>query len=176
MHHVMIDLETMGNTTLSAVIQIGACYFDINTGEIGTTLKLNVCLDSELKSGFSASADTIKWWMKQSSETQEFFTENKGIKSENAFMTFRRYLDHAKYIWSHATFDFVIVQYHFETHGINPLHFRSARDIRTIFHLANFKHRNSGIKREGLHHNALSDAIYQSKCVSQAYNKLISNK
>ena len=35
MKHVMIDIETMGNMSHSAIVSVGAVRFDLETGEIG---------------------------------------------------------------------------------------------------------------------------------------------
>ena len=44
MKHIMIDLETMGNKSYSAIVSIGAVKFDIKTGETGETFYRNVNL------------------------------------------------------------------------------------------------------------------------------------
>jgi len=39
MKDVMLDVETLGTKSTAAIIQIGACYFDRETGEIGDKFK-----------------------------------------------------------------------------------------------------------------------------------------
>ncbi len=41
MRDCMIDFETLGTGPDAAIIQVGACYFDRVTGEIGATFKRN---------------------------------------------------------------------------------------------------------------------------------------
>ena len=42
MKDVMIDFETLGNSNNAVVVQIGACYFDRKTGEIGYKFETNI--------------------------------------------------------------------------------------------------------------------------------------
>lgn len=34
-HHLMLDIETMGNESFSSIVSIGALEFNIETGELG---------------------------------------------------------------------------------------------------------------------------------------------
>src|ERR1700752_755293 len=65
MKHVLLDIETMGNTSRSAITSIGAVQFDLNTGEIGEKVYTRVDLQSCLDVGLTMNADTVMWWMKQ---------------------------------------------------------------------------------------------------------------
>ena len=64
MEDLMLDIETMGNRSTSAIIQIGACYFDRVTGEIGETFLENILLKSSVEDwGLTVDSLTIQWWM-----------------------------------------------------------------------------------------------------------------
>lgn len=174
MSSVMLDFETFGNTSDGAVVQIGACYFDEKTGEIGETFYMNVDADSSIKSGGTMNGDTVYWWMQQSQEARDSVCKEPRVDCHFAFNQLNNFLTEAKAIWSHATFDFVIL-----TNTLKRLHlkpsfsFRATRDIRTLTALANVKKSDMrGIERKGIHHDAQSDCLYQVKYCVYALNQI----
>jgi len=73
-NHVMIDLETLGNTTNAAFIALGAVVFDPNKPDGGVydmpkTYYERVDWESACK-GRSISPSTVKWWMQQSNDAR----------------------------------------------------------------------------------------------------------
>ncbi|MFM2590025.1 3'-5' exoribonuclease domain-containing protein [Vibrio sp. TBV020] len=46
MKNLMIDLETMGNSSNAAIVSIGACFFEPSTGEIGEKFSRIISLES----------------------------------------------------------------------------------------------------------------------------------
>lgn len=172
MKDVMIDIETLGNTKNSVICQIGACYFDRYTGEIGEKFKVNIDARSVIKSGATMDADTIYWWLNQSEEARQSILADPKIDIISALNSLNTFLINAKYIWSHATFDFVAITETYKRLDIRPVFsYRSARDIRTLIDLAKIKI-DEGNKRDGTHHDGLDDAIYQVKYCVKAFNQL----
>jgi exodeoxyribonuclease VIII len=166
----MIDFETLGNGKNACVTQIGACYFDPETGEIGEKFECNVDARSAVASGAEIDADTVYWWLSQQPAAIKSMTQEPLFDIETAFMALNEFLDGAKEIWSHATFDFVILQETMKRLKIKPAyHYGSARDIRTL--MAITKAKKSGT-REGIHHNGLADCIYQVGYVVNALKRL----
>lgn len=167
----MLDLETLGNDSNAAVIQIGACYFDPATGEIGETLKLNVHPQSAIDSGASLSGDTIHWWLQQSQEARESLYKNPQNNISEAFHQLNHFLSKADKIWSHATFDFVIVTETLRRLKIVPsFKYWMARDIRTLMDLAKLKAKD--FPKTGCCHDALDDCKTQVNYCVQALKKL----
>lgn len=74
MNNLMIDLETMGNKPNAPIVSIGAVFFEPETGEIGPELYTAVDLKSEVALGAAPDADTILWWLTQSSEARAAIT------------------------------------------------------------------------------------------------------
>lgn len=173
MTDVMIDFETLGNGKNAAICQIGACFFNRRTGEIGATFKMNIDARSSVESGADLDADTIYWWLSQSPEAIKSITV--GSPLENIMLAMNAlnvFLAGAKQIWSHATFDFVILQETMKRLKIKPtFKYNAARDIRTLMDLADIP-KEQWPKREGTHHDGLDDAIYQVSYCVMALQKL----
>lgn len=165
----MIDIETWGTRSTSAIIQIGACYFDRDTGEIGDTFSVNIdyLVSTE---PFTTDESTMQWWSEQSQEAKDAVSAN-GVSIATAIRDLHDFLDRDDVrIWSHATFDIPILLNAFHVLGLKfPIHYKRMRDIRTLMDLAD----HYGTKeREGIHHNALDDCIFQVGYCTEAFNKL----
>lgn len=168
MEDVMIDIETLGTRSTSAIVQIGACYFSRRTGQIGKTFSMNVLPTNEK---FTRDQSTINWWIEQSEEAQNaVFVDGKDIKKVlkelSSFLKNR-----AKFLWSHATFDIPIICHAYDVCEMNiPVHYTQMRDIRTLIDLADIGHSN--LKRDGIHHNALDDCKFQVQYCVEAFKQL----
>lgn len=160
----MIDIETMGTRSTSMIVQIGACYFDRETGEIGETFKRNIANEGD---SFTVDWSTINWWLKQSLEARESITGN-GKELKFVLQELEEFLQDAKYTWSHATFDIPLLSNAFYQYGMKfPVPYWNARDIRTLMDLTD----HVPGARKGTHHNALDDCKFQVEYCVEALNK-----
>lgn len=156
---VMLDLETMGTSHIAPIIQIGACYFDRETGELGRRFKSNIKLSSAMEAGMVPDADTIAWWMQQSEEARSSVMSN-GLVLHTVLSRLNDFLEGGEQLWSHATFDAVILTNAMKLCGMWPkISFRGMRDIRTLVDLAGIDIYE--MPRVGTHHDALDDCYYQ---------------
>lgn len=172
MKHVMIDLETLGTGPDAVIIQIGACYFDPGTGEIGEKFSINVDAKSAVASGAKMDADTVYWWLSQSKEAVASILAEPREDIKSAFLKLNDFLANAQQIWSHATFDFVIISQTFMRLNIKPsFPYKAARDIRTLIQLAG-SITVDNTARLGTHHNGLDDALHQVNYCVLALNKI----
>lgn len=170
MKDVMVDLETFGSGKNACIVQIGAVYFDRVTGELGDEFKINVDARSAVKSGAEIDADTIYWWLSQDKAAIASILE-PGVSIEVAMGKLNAFLHGAKAIWSHATFDFVIISETLKRLGMKPkFRYSAARDIRTLIELSSVD--AYSFAREGTHHDGLDDAKFQVKYCVAALNKL----
>lgn len=173
MKDLMVDLETWGNDKDSVIVQIGACYFDRYTGEIGDTFSVNIDANESMRLGFNVWPSTIYWWLQQSDEARRSFLTDT-VATTEAIIMFNDFAKKSKQIWSHATFDFILLMGHFQRLNVTPkFHYRNARDIRTLVDLAKVDTRN--FERIGTHHNALDDCIFQVKYCTACFKKLNTN-
>lgn len=178
MKHAMIDFETFGKGLhggTSAVCQVGACYFDPSTGAIGLRFSANIDADSHIRKGQGKiDADTIYWWLQQSEEARKSLINDRQ-DFVKVMTDLNEFLRDAKYIWSHATFDFVLLGRCLNEAGIKPsFSYKAGMDIRTLVYLAGTQ--VSKNVRHGAHHNGLDDCIYQVGYVTEAIQQLKLNK
>jgi hypothetical protein len=180
MRELMVDIETMGTNVNAPIIQIGAVYFSIETGETGDEFLININLEDSMEWGAKPDGMTIYWWLSQSKEARDALHHNIEIPfmyEEQGLQEFNQFAARAESVWSHATFDFVMLINAMRRRNIHPtVNYRKARDIRTLTGLAGMTREEidtTKVEREGTHHNGLDDAIYQVAYCSAAYNKLM---
>lgn len=160
--HVMIDLETMGTRPNAPIIAIGAVAFDATS--ILREFYVNVYLGSSVTQGKAViSPETVMWWMKQSDEARAAFNTDNAYSLEGALSELKVWLDWGKVdgVWGNgATFDNVILREAFNNVGVLcPWPFWKDKCYRTV----KGAYPDVTITRDGTHHNALDDAIYQAQ-------------
>lgn len=182
MIHVMLDLETLGTTPGSIIVAVGACVFDSN--EIGTPMiRARIDAEDAEAHGLTISASTVKWWLRQSSAAiSSTFVDKAHLCSGDTFVAaldvFAKFLvemrgrsaDGEIRLWSHgASFDPVLLEAAYRLAGLDvPWHFAEVRDTRTLFELAGVAPK----RFEGVHHDALDDAMNQARAVQLAWRAL----
>ncbi len=173
MKRVMVDLETFGSNNDACIVQIGACEFTVDS-EIGPRLRIAVDAADSVKNGAIMDAETIYWWLGQSEDARKSVRSGSPrLSEETALHQLNGFLRDADEVWSHATFDFVIIMGALRRHGIKPLFsHRAARDIRTLNALATVVPGGYKELRQGVHHDALDDAIYQAQYVGKMLKSL----
>ena len=174
MTHVMIDLETLGTTSRSAWISIGAVCFDPDTGVIdtGNAFYRNVDWDSALR-GREVSGDTLKWWMRQDPAAKDAVI-HAGWPIEAVLTALSEWLPEGCVVWGNgSSFDISMLEDTYHQYGVTvPWKFWNVRDVRTVVHLAQGLVERGSVPFEGTKHNALSDAIHQAKYVSAMWQAL----
>ena len=158
---IMLDLETMGNGSNSAIIAIGAVAFDIK-GVSGRFYQ-QVNLQSSVNAGMEIDASTVLWWLKQSDAARSAFKDNeKALNIANALIEFSMFCDSAKVcgVWGNgAAFDNVLLSNAYRKLEMKrPWKFwndRCYRTVKNIYQDIEFVH-------SGTHHNAVDDAESQA--------------
>lgn len=160
----MIDFETLSVSDNALVVQIGAVYFDPETGSLGKMYEATIDPQDAQSNGAVIDASTVAWWLSQSKDAQNQVFK-PGESEQSAFIGLHVFLNKAKRIWSKpSTFDWRILDQTFKRLQLGVLDHRTPRDMRTLMdyypgELPKFK---------GTPHVALHDAIYQAECVSLA--------
>jgi hypothetical protein len=163
MKHVMVDLETLGNSPGCKILSIGAVFFD-PTG-------LQQEFYSEVKRNFQGPLIeqqlTVDWWSKQDSAARDRLFENQKEKPllKTALDNFNNYLklgnDTEVCLWGNgADFDNAILQVAFQdvTVAQPAWKFYNNRCYRTLKGLVP----SIKVDRIGVHHHALYDAKTQA--------------
>lgn len=154
--HLMLDLETLGSTCNAPVIQIGAYT---STGE---EFIINVKFEDALAHG-KPCGSTIEWWFNQNEGARKSLLGNS-VSVKDALEMLAEFVKSCKvdYYWSHATFDFPIINRLYTELGTkNAMWYGRQLDLRTITALTDGNVDQP--VREGNHHNALDDCKHQMK-------------
>lgn len=150
MKHVMLDLETLSSSSKAAVIQIGAVVFDLE--ELHSVFKATIGVADAKKYG-EVSNDTL--------DSAFSGTDSLAIALDK-FTTFVNKVPGKPKFWAHATFDFPIIANAYRATGNKfCIPYRDMCDLRTLEFVAGDFIKWE--KREGIHHDATDDAIFQAK-------------
>ena len=175
MKHVMVDIETLDNTSTSVILSIGACTFDDTTfgsSVFYTTVDPQSCVNL----GMTLSVDTVMWWMKQSEQARAALTTGAVMPLSQALLELSAWWPAGAAFWGNgATFDNVIVADAYRrTQLSRPWKYSADRCYRTLKAL--FPEITAD-ERTGTYHNALDDALYQAAHASKilAYMKGLQN-
>lgn len=122
------------------------------------------------------SLATMKWWMEQSPEARAVFKEEPSTPNEACFLFHQWIQIHVgpvEGMWGNGSdFDNVILGGLFDAVGCpRPWSHSKNRCFRTIKNIALPKEVVQPV-REGVHHNALDDAVYQTKVLLAAAKAL----
>ncbi|CAB5565417.1 Exodeoxyribonuclease 8 [Citrobacter youngae] len=184
--HLMVDMETMGNSPDAPIVSIGAVFFDPSTGNTGAEFYRVVSLESSMSFGMKPDASTIQWWLKQSPEARSAILVDEAM---GLFETLELLADfiaenaangsHTVQLWGNGcSFDNVILRRAYAlTDTPFAVPFWNDRDVRTMVELGKSVGINPryDIPFEGDMHNALSDARHQVKYVSAIWQRLTAN-
>ena len=166
MTDIMVDLETLDTRQTATILSIGACRIDWTTGEIVDPFYVVVDSQSGLDIGLTESASTRQFWDKQGPEARKVFTD-PNVPIQVALSDFGSYLRRfgikSVELWGNGSdFDNTILTNAYDKCGLRaPWMFYNNRCFRTLRKTVG----RNVIEpvREGTHHNALDDAIYQAK-------------
>lgn len=189
MNHNSIDLETLSTGPYSVIPSIGIVKFDPYTGEIIDRFFTHIDINDQVKLGLRISPDTFMWWMNQSEEARkklsEPYNKNQLIKpialtAVAACEAINKFLNKSgepaiknhTIVWGNGPgFDCNILRDLFNVVGIEPeWNYWNERCVRTAIDLGGVDKKN--VKRDGTHHNAIDDAEYQAKLVTEAFKAL----
>ena len=170
--NISFDLETLGNTSKAPIVQIAAVKFE-NNGKLIDTFSRTIIVEDLDNYDLEPDYSTILWWLKQDKEAINQVFGEYSIKTplKPALVDFCNWLGTKEdyNFWSHATFDPPVLKANFKAVGVElPIHYRSFKDLRTLKELA----KNPVIKREGTHHVALDDALYQMDLIVECFKVL----
>lgn len=174
--HAMIDIETLGNQSRSAISQISVVEFDLETGETGREFDINVDIKDCVHQGLEMNVDTVMWWMKQSKEARAKFEETDRRSLDGALELLSNYITNSgiQNVWGNsARFDLGILSDAYNAVGREiPWDFWNELDVRTLVFFKPEVKDNCAFK--GIPHNAIDDCKHQIRYCSLIW-KLMNN-
>lgn len=174
--HLMVDIETMGSDSYSAIVSIGAVEFNLDTGETGDEFHKHICLQSCLDNGLHVTKSTLYWWLQQNEEARMRIIKSKQDDLEIALVEFSEFVrEHGGkdlQVWGNsARFDLGLLSDAYSVMKLPiPWYFRKERCIRT---LVNFKPEiKFNTPKVGIEHDALDDCYFQIKYCTKTWQHL----
>jgi hypothetical protein len=164
--HLMVDIETMGHKSSSAIISIGAVEFDIETGETGAEFYRNVSLQSCIDAGLKMTPETVMWWMQQTNKARADVLVNN-VHINHALYEFAQFCNKEYQIWGNSVrFDLGILENACDAIKM-PIcwDFRKERCVRTLVSFC-------PEVKENHTYNALADCYNQIDYCSKIWNSL----
>lgn len=161
--HLAWDIETLDTKPSAAVVSIGAIWYDPNTDELGDTYYAVLAIQPQYDAGRTYSASTLEWWAQQSEAAQSVLSA-PATPVELVLKQLGDFMFCAQGVWGNgADFDNVIIGDLYRSFSQKaPWSFGKNRCFRTIKSLPLPRTFVAPV-REGTHHNALDDAIYQAR-------------
>ena len=150
----------------ASIASIGAVYF--RNDEIIDKFYCTVDLKSCKIAGLDVEQDTINWWMTQSKEARDALRVGN-ISLVEALEQFSDWFpDKNAWVWGNgSSFDNVIMESAYAATGMTPpwkwWNNRCYRTLKSIIDIPE-------ADREGTYHNALDDAMHQTKHLIKILN------
>lgn len=167
----MIDVETLGKSCNSIIVQIACVCFDRTTGKIIDRFVNNITQKSCLGIGMTKDYSTVKWWKSQPKHVRDLVFTRKGYRPDITqaiynldYFVRQNMTDNKAVFWGHANFDYPLIDNAFKLVKVeSPFKFWHIMDLRTINDLAKSNNIRKYPKRQNTYHEALTDAEYQVK-------------
>lgn len=165
----MVDLETLGVLPGCKIMTIGATAFNLREGVVDS-FYMRVERDNQY--GLTEDHETVAWWMSQDEEiSEEVFEPSNRCDLKSALWYLSEFIREysntdsdgkttAVIFGNGSDFDNAILQYAYRACKLRPAwEFYNNRCYRTIKNMAP----NVELKRKGLLHNAVDDAVSQTE-------------
>ena len=169
--HVMLDLETFGTDDNAVIVAIGAVLFDFENDQVFETWYQVVDARSCVAVGLTMTPETVLWWLKQSDDARSMFA-TQGMDIKTSLKLFDAWIkEHDPVgVWGNGSdFDNVLIKNAYKAVGKPlPWKYYKNRCFRTMKDLFKVE-----VKRDGIHHNAMHDAVHQMKHLKEI-NKVYS--
>lgn len=165
---VMIDTETLGVRADAVILSIGAVKF-VRNGDYIDDAAFYTALDFGSQTDRHINAETLSWWMGQSAEARQVFTDPVKMRLRDALSDLVAWIGDTNnmLVWSNGgDFDIPLINHALGTYNMPQLvkfwNNRCYRTMKSEYHMV------PPPQREGAH-NAMMDAIFQAKHLQAIY-------
>lgn len=174
---VMLDIETLGTKPGSIILSIGACVFDSELPENAWPTFYSVINRANSEAlGLTADPKTLDWWSRQTKEARQVLIQAEDLDSPSLFTVLRNFnawlQDYQPVtMWGNGSdFDNVLVTAAYQKCNMQPnwkyAHNRCFRTLKNLFPGWCIE------ARQGVHHNALDDALHQARSAANILGKI----
>lgn len=176
MTDIMLDLETLGLRPGAVVLGVGAVAFDRRTWRIESTFYQEISIASSCALGLVADPQTVAWWAAQGEEARAILAPERQAEAKDVAHIAKVYVDWHRLhagprdpVWAQGSdMDPPIWAEVIERAGLEvPWRYGAKRDTRTAYDVLGLD--PARVPREGIHHNALDDALHQVRCLRAAF-------
>lgn len=179
---IMTDLESLSTEENGLILTLGSNAFDMDSGRLIDTIHIRFSIDNQKELGRHVSKNTMDWWDTQSVAARlEAFNQDGALTLAAACQKFDDWVVSVRkqdprmqlFMWANdPDFDMKMLTSAFRAVGKEPpWQFWEYQSVRTMKRLAK-KLKIELPKREGTHHNALDDAIHQTKIVTAVWSAI----
>lgn len=169
MENVMLDIETLGTSPNSAILQIAVQRFDINSGELGDSANVFVSAQSCIRVGLEMEFETISWWMKQENTT---IFDREGMPLHVALNSLNGFIKPDDLVWANSpSFDCRILRNAYAKTEIEvPWKYKNEWCFRTM--MALYPEIKENHVYSGMSNDALDDCRNQIEMLVKCFKKI----
>lgn len=166
-----VDIETFDTGTNAVVVQIGLVKFTLIDGVIDTA-RINVQAAAQVEKGRSIGADTVLWWLRQGDRARTSLQFPPPEHPCKAVCDVSTFLSGVDYVWARGPqFDLAILNSlskQVVPGGLELIDWWKWRDERPLRDFLRLADRVPKRTENEVEHDALGDALYQTKVVLAA--------
>ena len=183
----MLDIETLGTEPDSIITELGIYTFSKNESYTPASLHCRIGITGQIRAGRTISSSTLKWHFEKTAVNFLEYIDADKSNIDDALSALKLFVEAEKrkmpgckiYIWANSPiFDIIILKDLYKSLGYpieetifneDLFEYQTIMDYRTIAKLIEkedldlIKQEVESESEEGSSHNALYDAIHQSK-------------
>lgn len=179
--HIMIDIETGGLQATSAIFQIAAVPFALQSGPFTDFFNEfdEKIYPTSVQDDWGTDEETMAWWAEQSQEVKDIVFSGtqdllEALEKLSVYLTELAKEGYELFVWGNGSdFDIAQLFYFFKFYEIEvPWKYSNVRCFRTLKNLYpnEYEVAKQDIAMNGLAHDALADATWQAKVASRILN------
>ena len=173
---IMVDLETIGNTSNSAIFSISAVRFCRETGFIEKEFHVDIDIQSCFDLGLMPTGSTLSWWLNQDKKAIEKLLTKNRVSIQVAIEMFNSFLTQDDILWGNsARFDLgILANIYTKLNKELKWEFYNEMCFRTLNNLIPEIRKNTPF--EGIKHYGIDDCKHQVKVAVKILNKIKENE
>lgn len=180
---IVVDIETLGLSSVNPIIQIGAVAFDIDSGVIIDKFKMSAMVRKDV----TINGETLKWWLEVNPTLLKSIICEATATEDLMLLRFIDWISKFRvdvgfnnvFLWGNGIlFDNKILKDKIESYGMAyPIWYRNDRDVRTIVdvYCEKFSTNLDELKKKftpTVEHDGLEDALAEANMLHYCWSKV----